>query len=270
MPQPEPTSPLPPKPLPLVLWDWEDVRATIPKEQRKVLKKQRYALRRRAKETYRLQLRVNVARRRLFRQPFTEIAKALGVSATTCSKAYRTSEKRFYRWYARQSPARKARIMNPSRGMVPVVKGTVIESPDTMRLKREILDLRKRALPYDYIADQLGITPEEAKSLGRSAIQGLGGDEINDIELAKRLQIEQIDAMIAGIYPKAINGMFEAIDRMVKLLDAKAKLLGLNAATKIDIENRLVIMADQMGADIDELREIAKEVIAGYPRLGGS
>jgi len=160
--------------------------------------------------------------------------------------------------------------MNPSRGMVPVVKGTVIEPPDTMRLKREILDLRKRALPYDYIADQLGITPEEAKSLGMQAIRGLGGDEINDIELAKRLQIEQIDAMIAGIYPKAINGMFEAIDRMVKLLDAKAKLLGLNAATKIDIENRLVIMADQMGADIDELREIAKEVIAGYPRLGGS
>jgi hypothetical protein len=123
------------------------------------------------------------------------------------------------------------------------------------------------------IAEHLGISEEEAVAYAKAEIRRLGQDELLDIDLARRMHIEQIDAMIAAIYDDATGTTkfgdsrpvkYEAIDRMVRLLDAKAKLLGLNAPQKIDIDTRLVVMADQMGADLDELREIAVEVLEQY------
>ena len=145
---------------------------------------------------------------------------------------------------------------------------------DPIWLQKEVLNLRKRALPYDLIADHLGISEDEAKRLGKKAISALKQDDVAELDLARRLQIEQLEAMIAAIYAQATGStiygdrlpvQLEAIDRMVKLLDAKAKLLGLNAPQRIDIDARLVVMAEHLGADVEELREIANDVLAGAP-----
>lgn len=259
--------------LPMVLWPLSEV----PRELRKEIRQERKKLRAEARKIYNLQIRKEVARRRLIHQSWSEIAADLGISAQRCRQAYNESLKQYEkrRPTLLQRKQRRRRVSDPtsrpSTALAPIYvrRGTVIDPPDTVRLKREVLNLRKRALPYEVIADLLGIDPEEAKELGKQAIRGLAGDEMADIELAKRLQLEQLDEMIAGIYPKATGGMFEAIDRVVKLLDAKAKILGLNAPTRIDIDSRLVIMAEQMDADIEELRDIAKDVLQAYPSLQG-
>lgn len=162
------------------------------------------------------------------------------------------------------------------------VSGTVYGPPPSITdpRQREVLNLRKRAIPYEMIAEMLNISEEEAVDLGRSALRSLKRASVEELDLARQLQVEQIEAMIAAIYTQAtgqrLDGSsalvdLDAIDRMVKLLDAKAKLLGLNAPQKIDIDARLIVMAREMGAPLEELREIANDVLAGYvPRLSSS
>jgi len=162
------------------------------------------------------------------------------------------------------------------RALVPTVRrvsGTVFGPEALDPRARQVLDLRKRALPYDVIAEMLGITEDEATDLGRQALRAIKRATVEELDLARQLQVEQLEAMIAAIYTPAtgtdLDGTpqlvsLDAIDRMVKLLDAKAKLLGLNAPTKIDIDARLVVMAEELNADVDELRAIANDVLKGY------
>ena len=246
----------------------------------KAFRRAQRPLKRYARAIYDLQVRADIAGRVANGESFEEIAEALGIKTWQVQNYYKQSEKR-YQQVVDQIRFRggtgyvtdytEATVTASGSVILPVIvtSGTVIDSPEREYLKREILELRKRALPYAVISEQLGISVEEAKVLGKQAIMALGGDELVDVELAKRMQIEQIDAMISGIYVQATNGIYEAIDRMVKLLDAKAKLLGLNAPTRIDIDSRLVVMAEHLGADINELREIADEVIQDYPKLRG-
>jgi hypothetical protein len=58
----------------------------------------------------------------------------------------------------------------------------------------------------------------------------------------------------------------KAQENMLKILKQKADLLGLNAPQRVDIEQRIEIIAKEGGYDIQELREIARDVMesAGY------
>lgn len=154
-----------------------------------------------------------------------------------------------------------------------VFEGEVLDPPDEREFKRRAYDLRKRAIPFDEIAEILGRSEADCRRAVNERLRRLEQDEVQDASLAKRLMLEQIDAMIAAITVPAtgrdIDGnpapvVLEAIDRMVKLFDRKAKLLGLDAPQKVDINHRLEILAQDNGYDVEELRQIASDVIAAY------
>lgn len=138
--------------------------------------------------------------------------------------------------------------------------------------------LRTNMVPINEIADQLGITPAEAAKAIRIHADALNKSEISETEIARRIQVEQIDAALRSITPMVTgldpNGtvrpkgvVLEAVDRFVRLLDAKAKLLGLNAPAKIDMEIRLQKIAEAGEYDFETLRAIFEEVVAEYPQL---
>lgn len=247
-------------------------------------------VRREAREIVASEFRIAVVRLRRDGHTWKEIAALLGrSSAASCTLAYETAcrayaeESRYSgrpldpEWWKMSGPSSRSHarstalvhVPGPTSTPGPAVTGTVVDPPSTSeraRLRRQILDLRKRALDYEAIAEHLGISFETARDLGKQALRMQAGDEYSEVELARRLQIEQVDAMIQGIYPRATAGIYDAIDRMVKLLDHKGKLLGLQAPMRIDIDARLVILAEQMGADLDEIREIAADVLKELPR----
>jgi hypothetical protein len=51
-------------------------------------------------------------------------------------------------------------------------------------------------------------------------------------EEVRRLELERLDAMLAGIWSRAARGEEAAIDRVLKIQARRAALLGLDAATK--------------------------------------
>lgn len=138
-------------------------------------------------------------------------------------------------------------------------------------LHKKAYDLRKRALPFDEIGQLLGITESEARKAVRQRVTELDSLELESADESRNIMVAQIDSMMAALMPDAIGTdylgapkkvIYEAVDRMVKLMDAKAKLLGLNSATKVDMTVRLKEWASQAGYDFEEVADVAAEVIS--------
>lgn len=154
-----------------------------------------------------------------------------------------------------------------------VFDGEIIDPPDEIAFRKLAFDLRKRALPFSQVAEITGRTEEQCRRAVKHVLRSLEQDELADTALAKRMMLEQIDSMIAAITVPAtgrdIDGhahdvAYEAIDRMLKLLDQKAKLLGLHAPQRVDLNHRIEVLAQETGYDIEELRDIAADVLKRY------
>ncbi len=49
-------------------------------------------------------------------------------------------------------------------------------------------------------------------------------------ENLRQLELERLDAMLTAIWPQALNGYLGAIDRVLKIIERRSKLLGLENA----------------------------------------
>lgn len=158
----------------------------------------------------------------------------------------------------------------PTAGPGPTpVSGTVLEdTPEIVQLRKDCLFLRKAMIPFDKMAERLGISEQEARQRTYEALDELRTSEMHHADLERQLMLEQINEMILAVRPPAIGydgtrpPIFEAVDRMVKLLKQKAELMGLTNPPAVDLMIRLQAMASEGGYDITELQEIARERLA--------
>lgn len=151
--------------------------------------------------------------------------------------------------------------------------GEVVDPPELVQLRKDCLTLRKAARPYDEIAELLGITENEAKRITAEALSEIQRSEYSNADMERRLMLEQLDQMIAGIHAPAtgrkLNGQatmidLGAIDRMLRLLKQKADLMGLSQPPAEDLRIRLQQLADDGQYDIVDLEEIARDVLAAH------
>lgn len=155
----------------------------------------------------------------------------------------------------------------------PSVSGEILDPPDVIQLRADALKLRKAMLPFPEIAELLGVSVPHARQAVAEAIQEIQKSEQFNADMHRQLMIEQIDQMIAAIHAPAtgqlINGRrimvdLGAIDRMLKLMQRKAELMGLTTTPAEDIKVKLQRLADEAGYDIVDLEEIAKDVLAAH------
>lgn len=152
-----------------------------------------------------------------------------------------------------------------------VVDPADVEDPTDIRvLRNACLDKRKAMMTFREIAESLGITEPQARAHTAFALRELQDSVTSSADLERRLMVEQIDDMIRGIRPQTVSGpqgedpILDAIDRMLKLLDRKAKLLGLDQPEGVDIMIRLQNMAEESKYDMVELQDIARDVLAKH------
>lgn len=89
------------------------------------------------------------------------------------------------------------------------------------------LELRKSGVSYEDIARELGYRGRDGAHRAVSAALKRTLQEPAD-EL-RRLESERLDAMLFAIAPLVRRGNLEAIDRALKIMERRAKLLGLDA-----------------------------------------
>lgn len=156
-----------------------------------------------------------------------------------------------------------------SRAMAVVDPASVLDPPDIVQLRSQCLDLRKAMRTFPEIAQMLGISEAAARAHTAYALRSLQDSVTTSADLERRLMVEQIDDMIRAIRPQTVGSpekepVLDAIDRMLKLMDRKAKLLGLDQAESVDIMIRLQALATEGNYDMMELMDLAKDTLSKH------
>jgi len=110
------------------------------------------------------------------------------------------------------------------------------------------LGLRKAGLGYAAIAHQLGYAgPSGAYRAIMTALRALTGEpakELRDLELAR------LDDLLAGLWGDARQGNVQKIDRVLKIMQRRAALLGLDAPARFADATGYRREAEQLAAEI--------------------
>lgn len=102
--------------------------------------------------------------------------------------------------------------------------------PETVEKERKCLELRRGGLTYDRIAAEVGYTNRSAarKAVERALERTLqeSADEL------RVLEADRLDRLQVAAWKAATGGDLFAIDRVLKIMDRRAKLFGLDAPTR--------------------------------------
>lgn len=105
----------------------------------------------------------------------------------------------------------------------------------TKRREQAML-LRRSGWTFDRIADKLGVTMQRAHAMVN---EGLAESRVQVAAIADELraqQVSRLDGMLDKLYPKAAKGDVQAIDRVVKIEERRAKLFGLDAPVRTSLQ----------------------------------
>jgi hypothetical protein len=92
---------------------------------------------------------------------------------------------------------------------------------EAVEKQRKALDLRKAGATYAAVKAALNATVKDA------------ADDVRNLE------VERLDAMLLNLWPQVQKANQGAVDRVLRIMERRAKLLGLDAPVKTD--NKLEI-----------------------------
>lgn len=106
--------------------------------------------------------------------------------------------------------------------------------------ERDAVALRLAGASYDKIAEAVGYSNRSGayhavkKYLNKTAAVAL-----ETAEELKQQELQRLDAMFLAAYQSATKGDVKYIDSCLKIMAARAKLLGLNAPEKVDVDGNV-------------------------------
>ena len=111
-------------------------------------------------------------------------------------------------------------------------KKTRPETIESQKRKAEALELRKMGFTFEQIAEQVGYNSKQAAyEAVRTAIREIIEEPAKDV---LRLDLERLDALWLGAYANAANGDPQAIAACMRIMERRARLLGLDAPVRTD------------------------------------
>ncbi len=100
--------------------------------------------------------------------------------------------------------------------------------------RQKSLDLRIAGARYRQIGAQLGVSYQTAYRDVQTALGELAPLQAGKAEKLRELEVERCDKMQLGLWPKVRLGDEKAVRALVAVMDRRAKLLGLDAPTKLE------------------------------------
>jgi DNA-binding CsgD family transcriptional regulator len=114
--------------------------------------------------------------------------------------------------------------------------GKSTNSADRVRARdreAQALELRKAGATYAMIAERLEMSESGARKAVTRVLQRLIGTATESAEEVRRLELERLDAMLLAIAPQVRGGNLGAIDRALRIMERRAKMLGTDAPSKV-------------------------------------
>ena len=113
--------------------------------------------------------------------------------------------------------------------------GEFVRTLDQVELDIEALKLRSLGWTYQKIGDNQGVSKAAAYQRVQRALAAVPSDAVEE---HRKLMGEQIDALLEVAFDQALTGKRSlfAIDRCIMLMERKARLHGLDAPSKQQVE----------------------------------
>jgi DNA-binding CsgD family transcriptional regulator len=108
-------------------------------------------------------------------------------------------------------------------------------SPDTLAAaerERQAMALRLAGATYAQIGVRIGTTESSACRIVKRVLARTRELADADAESLRALEAERLDAVLLAVWPQAQKGHLGAVDRVLKIAERRAKLLGLDAPSK--------------------------------------
>lgn len=102
----------------------------------------------------------------------------------------------------------------------------------TQERRRVAFELRKAGATYEEIGKSLGITRQSAYGLVSKVLEQLQTQTAEDAAAVKEMELQRLDAMFKGLWPAASKGNPQSVEKALKVMERRSKLLGLDAPTK--------------------------------------
>lgn len=106
----------------------------------------------------------------------------------------------------------------------------------TAERRAKAIRLKIEGHSYTEIAEKLGYSSRgSANSDVRRALEKHVIEEGLAVEAWRELELARLDVLQRAIWPEAMEGSPRAIETALKILDRRAKLLGLDSAIKLEV-----------------------------------
>lgn len=130
---------------------------------------------------------------------------------------------------------------------------------DAAERQRKALEARKAGASYDQIARQLNYAgPSSAHKAVITALQRTIQEPADEL---RQLELTRLDALLIPVWGQAMKGSLPAIDRAIRIMERRAKLLGLDAPLKFSIADVVNQVAEELGLTADETAETLTDVM---------
>lgn len=133
--------------------------------------------------------------------------------------------------------------------------------PLVIEKERKVLELRLMGVTFDVIAQQVGYaSPGSAHNAYKRALLRTLREPAQEL---RELEVARLDKLLSSIWTKALRGEIPAIQTSIKIMERRAKLLGLDVPVKIQAE----VTTYDGGSDIDrEVQRLADLLAQGESR----
>jgi hypothetical protein len=106
-----------------------------------------------------------------------------------------------------------------------------------LELQAQALELRRAGNGYEDIAEKLGIGKSSAHRMVEAAMAGARAQIEASVDELRADELSRLDGMLAKLWPKVTDDPDVAvIDRIIKIGERRAKLLGLDAPVRTSIQ----------------------------------
>lgn len=125
--------------------------------------------------------------------------------------------------------------------------------PEIIDKERKVLELRRAGYTLDDIARTVGYaSPSGAFYALRRALKRTLQQPADEL---REMEADRLDRLQAAAWAKALQGDVRAIDTVLRIMDRRAKLMGLDAPGKMQVETT-TYDAGTIDAEVAKLRVI--------------
>jgi len=98
--------------------------------------------------------------------------------------------------------------------------------------KRHAMEMRAEGATYESIAIEIGTTENRAREIVRSGLRQSLQEPSEEIRYQEHFRLERL---MTVVWPRAMKGDGFAVDRVLRIMERKARMLGLDAPAELDV-----------------------------------